>query len=194
MPAMKKRSALILPALLCLVSVNSYADNLLQAIASCKAIDNDSRRLACFDAIQSPALERFNASENNQKKPQKPAVTGTEKARDKHAANMSEQAQTRRDERKQTQPRSQAPADFGLPPKTVEEDIDEITATISQLGETARGKLLITLDNGTQWQQKDSQPMQLDTGMEVTIESGFLSAFFLSHDGVNCRIKVKRVR
>ena len=191
---MKKRSALILPALLCLVSVNSYADNLLQAIASCKAIDNDSRRLACFDAIQSPALERFNASENNQKKPQKPAVTGTEKARDKHAANMSEQAQTRRDERKQTQPRSQAPADFGLPPKTVEEDIDEITATISQLGETARGKLLITLDNGTQWQQKDSQPMQLDTGMEVTIESGFLGAFFLSHDGVNRRIKVKRVR
>ncbi|MBR9791850.1 MAG: hypothetical protein GYB58_08895 [Gammaproteobacteria bacterium] len=191
---MKKLSALILPALLWLVSVNTYADNLLQAIASCKAIDNDSRRLACFDAIQSPALERFAASENNQRMPQKPAVTGTEKARDKQAANISEQAQARRDEHKQTQPRSQVPADFGLPPKTVEEDIDELTATISQLSETARGKLLITLDNGTQWQQKDSQPMQLDPGMEVTIESGFLGAFFLSHDGVNRRIKVKRIR
>ena len=194
MPAMKKLSALILPALLWLVSGNSYADNLLQAIASCKAIDNDSRRLACFDTIQSPALERYTPSENNQRKPQKPAFTGTEKAREKQAANMSEQAQARRDERKQTQPRSQALADFGLPPKTVDEDIDEITAIISQLGETARGKLLITLDNGTQWQQKDSQPMQLDTGMEVTIESGFLGAFFLSHDGVNRRIKVKRIR
>ncbi|MEC9261756.1 MAG: hypothetical protein VYD53_10495 [Pseudomonadota bacterium] len=191
---MKKLSALILPALLWLVSVNTFADNLLQAIASCKAIDNDSRRLACFDAIQSPALKRLSASENGQKKLQKPVASGSEMARDKQVANMSEQAQVRRDERKQTQPRSQAPADFGLPPKTVEEDIDEITATITQLGETARGKLLITLDNGMQWQQKDSQPMRLDTGMEVTIESGFLGAFFLSYDGVNRRIKVKRIR
>ena len=62
---MKKLSALILPALLWLVSGNSYADNLLQAIASCKAIDNDSRRLACFDTIQSPALERYTPSESN---------------------------------------------------------------------------------------------------------------------------------
>ncbi|MCP4864021.1 MAG: hypothetical protein GY897_08685 [Alteromonas sp.] len=191
---MKKLPALILPVVLWLVSVSTYADNLLQALASCKAIDNDSRRLACFDAIQSPALERLTVSENNQRTGQKPAVTGREKASDKQAANISEQARFRREERKQTPPRGQAPADFGLPPKTVEEEIDEITATISQLSETARGKLLITLDNGTQWQQKDSQPMQLDIGMEVTIESGFLGAFFLSHDGVNRRIKVKRIR
>lgn len=54
--------------------------------------------------------------------------------------------------------------------------------------------MIITLDNGSQWQQKDSQPLRLTVGMEVTIESGFLGAFFLSHDGVNRRIKVKRTR
>ena len=187
---MKKRSALILPALLCLVSVNTFADNLPQAIASCKTIDDDTRRLACFDAIQSPPEKRLTASENSQKNPQKPVARSAEMAPDKQVSDVSEQARARRDERKQTRP----PADFGLPPKTVEEEIDEVTATITQLGETARGKLLITLDNGMQWQQKDSQPMRLDTGMEVTIESGFLGAFFLSHDGVNRRIKVNRVR
>ena len=191
---MKKLPALILPVVLWLVSVNTYADNLLQALASCKAIDNGSRRLACFDAIQSPALERLTVSENNQRTGQKPAVTGREKASDKQAANISEQARIRREERKQTQPRGQAPADFGLPPKAIDEEIDEITATITQLGESARGKLLVTLDNGMQWQQQDSQPMRLTTGLEVTIERGFLGAFFLSHDGVNRRIKVKRIR
>ena len=191
---MKKLSALILPALLWLVSVNTYADNMLQALASCKAIDNDTRRLACFDAIQSPALERMLASRNSQKNQPTPTVSSTEKSRDKQFVNLPKQARERRDERKQGDLRGEAPADFGLPPKAIDEEIDEITSTITQLGESARGKLLVTLDNGMQWQQQDSQPMRLTTGLEVTIERGFLGAFFLSHDGVNRRIKVKRTR
>ncbi|WP_296051323.1 hypothetical protein [uncultured Alteromonas sp.] len=194
---MKILSAIILPALLLAVSVNTYADNVLQAIATCKAIANNTQRLACFDAIESSALERLAAQQDGPLKPSKPVDGGKPQRSAEKAPDRPQQVQASRGESQRDQARRQStemPDDFGLPPKTFEEDIDEITAVITRLGETARGKMIITLDNGSQWQQKDSQPLRLTVGMEVTIESGFLGAFFLSHDGVNRRIKVKRTR
>lgn len=197
---MYKRLVLLITPLLLAPSV-AFADNLIKSLAACKTISNDQQRLACFDAIESPALERLASKETKPKKPQRetdssvavrdngiPAGKPSIPAAAERGERQREIAQSRADKAK-----ASADADFGLPPKAVEEELDEITATIKALSETARGKLIIELDNGSRWQQKDAQYMSLTTGMKVTIERGFLGAYFLSHDGVNSRIKVKRV-
>lgn len=197
---MYKRLVLLITSLLLAPSM-AFADNLIKSLAACKTISDDQQRLACFDAIDSPAMERLASKETEPKKPLREndisvAVGNNGKSAGKPSATAAAERGERRREIAQShadKANASADADFGLPPKAVEEELDEISATIKALSETARGKLIIELDNGSRWQQKDGQYMSLTTGMKVTIERGFLGAYFLSHDGVNSRIKVKRV-
>lgn len=69
----------------------------------------------------------------------------------------------------------------------------ELRATLSAVKKTALGRMVLILDNGQVWQQKDSKTLLLHEGDAVLIERGALSAFYLSADG-NKRIAVARVK
>ena len=87
-----------------------------------------------------------------------------------------------------TEPREQ----FGLEHKAPE-PVAELAARVTGIDKNALGKMVFTLDNGQAWQQKDSKRLVVQTGDEVRIERGALSAFYLSAGG-NRRIQVARVR
>lgn len=182
---MQKWSVLIFTGALLLAHSTVQADSLLQSFAECKRLSSDKQRLACFDAIESPALEQ---STTQHSVPSRAEHATAVRNAQSEGMNKPQVAARKRSKK------AENTADFGLPPKVSEDDIDEIAATITTLGETARGKLVISLDDGSQWQQKDSQYIKLTKGMQVNIERGFLGAFFLSYDGVNRRIKVTRIR
>ena len=69
----------------------------------------------------------------------------------------------------------------------------ELRAIVTGINKTTLGKMMLTLDNGQVWQQKDSKTLLLREGDAVLIERGALSAFYLSADG-NKRIAVARVK
>ena len=56
------------------------------------------------------------------------------------------------------------------------------------------GKKIITFSDGSVWQQSDSAYLKIEEGQQVSIERGLLGSFYLSVEGINKRMKVKRVK
>ncbi|GGF79928.1 hypothetical protein [Alteromonas lipolytica] len=181
---MKKLIFLLVPVVLLTLSAPGLADNLAQSMANCKRIADDQQRLTCFDAISSHDLARMLINGSSSTEPVRNPPRGQAVAAQKRPQQVVASA---------PEPVSSV-GDFGLDPKTPEAEVDEITATIIDISENARGKLFIKLDNGTRWEQKDNQHLKLSEGMTVSVERGILGAFYLSHDGSNRRIKVKRTQ
>jgi hypothetical protein len=80
-------------------------------------------------------------------------------------------------------------------------EITQITATVLELGRTARGRSIFTLDNGQVWRQIDGddtnvQDPQPGKTMKVAIEMGvwLLGNFNLTIEGQNALIRVRRVK
>ena len=196
---MKKRSLLLLSLAMLAVPALGQSD-----LRDCQRITDDQERLACYDAMTNPPATKqpeppaerpkavkpakqqaANAERRAEKtppvKPSKPLEPAAEISRKRESVHAAEA------------PASQV-REFGLPAKIPEAEIDKITATITEVSETRRGKLYIVLNDGSEWQQRDSTRMKLKAGMQVYVERGFLGAFFLSRDNLNSRIKVKRVK
>tara|TARA_B110000091_G_scaffold192868_1_gene217558 strand:+ start:520 stop:1062 length:543 start_codon:yes stop_codon:yes gene_type:complete len=73
------------------------------------------------------------------------------------------------------------------------EKVNEITATITQAKKMLRGQWQVSLNNGQQWQQKDSLYLNLSRGDEVVLQEGALGAFYLKKLTSNRRIRVRRI-
>ncbi|MCP3864717.1 MAG: hypothetical protein GY770_11025, partial [Aestuariibacter sp.] len=89
-----------------------------------------------------------------------------------------------------TNPQSQ----FGLKVKSEVQALENISDTVVDVTKSARGKKIIHMKSGAIWQQVDSAYFKLEDGMSVYIERGALGSFYLSHEEVNRRIKVKRIK
>jgi hypothetical protein len=59
------------------------------------------------------------------------------------------------------------------------ERIDRLNATVTAITKRARGELVVTLDNGQLWLQKDSEYVPLKTGEQITILAGALGSYRL---------------
>jgi len=74
------------------------------------------------------------------------------------------------------------------------EEIQALTATVAKVKTLPRGQLVVELDNGQAWEQKDvTSKFFLKVGEQVKIESGSLGAYWLSSESGR-RTRVKRVR
>ena len=83
---------------------------------------------------------------------------------------------------------------FGMEHKIRLKDVpDKIYAIISLIKKNAHKNLLLTLDNGQRWKQSGSDSLRLKVGEQVYVERGAIGSFFLSKEGVNRRMRVKRV-
>ncbi|KJY95408.1 MULTISPECIES: hypothetical protein [Pseudoalteromonas] len=154
----------------------------IQALKACSFIENDFRRLLCYDnimagkpidAMPKGEVKNTNAAPQSNKKAQAASVAG---APAKHSkANK---------------------ADFGLEHKKEKEqkdDNNELRARVSQVDEAPYGELILTLDNGQKWRQIGTEHFRLNSNDTVIISRGMFNSFLLKKQGANKSIRVKRV-
>jgi hypothetical protein len=125
-------------------------DDLAQRIAACTHEQDDARRLACFDRAAGPKAG-----------PQ--AVVPKVDATQTFGVQGSELARSRDDDKPQAE----------TAPK-------KISATVTAIEKRARGELVVTLDNGQVWAQKEvGAYFPLKIGDPVAVLAGTLGSFRL---------------
>jgi hypothetical protein len=71
---------------------------------------------------------------------------------------------------------------------------DSINAIISKVKKLLRGQWVIYLENGQKWQQTDAGKIKLKVGDKIRLKKGSIGAVYLSKEGVNRNIRVKRLK
>ncbi|WP_440054733.1 hypothetical protein ACSLBF_00710 [Pseudoalteromonas sp. T1lg65] len=156
-------------------SVFSHAQSVnVQALEVCTLIDNDFKRLHCFDKVM--ANQPISHSDLKQV-----------------PANSSQQAQHHTAPTSAVQ-RNDTTKDFGLENRSDKtEALDSLVATISMLKDNGRGTHTFTLDNGQIWKQIGSDRFPASKGDKVEINRASFGSFLMNKVGANRSIRVKRV-
>lgn len=129
-----------------LFAVATAADSLTAQLQDCVAIETDSERLACYDALSQSLNQR-------------------------------------------------AEQNFGQERKTIAEEAqDTIEAAIVQIDQAAYGKLLVTLDNGQIWRQKDGARVNWKDGDTVVVERALFGSFLMKPVDGGRSLRVTRVK
>lgn len=88
-----------------------------------------------------------------------------------------------------------AESDFGQEQKRIAEEAPKsIEATIAAIDEAAYGKLVITLDNGQVWRQKNSERVHWKSGDAVVVERALFGSFLMKPAAGGRSLRVKRVK
>lgn len=71
-------------------------------------------------------------------------------------------------------------------------ELDRLTAKVMSISSRPHGELVITLDNGQVWAQKESRYIPLKVGDTVTIRSGAFGSLWLDIPSTRSSTRVKR--
>ena len=143
-----------------------YSEN--STIEDCIKIEENEKRLACFDLV-TEAANKIN---------QEPEAAKISKSQRKTIA------QRVKDQVK----------DFGLTKKEKKEVL-EITSKITRLKLQNNYNLLVVLDNGQTWRSVEKiRRVRLKEGQTVTISEGFVSGYSLKVVDKKIAIRVKRIK
>jgi hypothetical protein len=149
-----------------------YSEN--STIEDCIKIEDNEKRLACFDLVTQAAVENI----KNIKNIKKPEVAIPIKTQRKTIA------QKLKDQVK----------DFGLIKKQKKEVL-EITSTITRLKLQNNYNLLVVLENGQTWRSVEKiRRVRLKEGQTVKISEGFVSGYSLKVVDKKIAIRVKRIK
>jgi hypothetical protein len=148
----------------------------------CRNTDDSLKRLICYDGVAKSLNQYEGVNEQvSQLKAYKP--------------NNSAQTRPRPAQVGQQPVPSKPGNDFGLEHKRdLTKETSEITVTINTVKKNPRDKYVLTFSDGSVWQQTDRTHLKLEEGQAVSVERGLFGSFFLSVEGLNKRIKVKRVK
>lgn len=146
-------------------------------VKQCITITDDKARLQCYDSI-------FLTSETA-KKNEKPSLNELplpHQAADKPEPNKPPAEQANKDW-------------FGMEHKAVSSTPDSLESRAVGSFKRWEKKMKIKLENGQIWEVKSSNSMyyKIDNP-KVTIEKGALGAFYMGIEGINRRLKVKRIK
>ena len=143
-----------------------YSEN--STIEDCIKIEENEKRLACFDLVTKSA----------NKITEEPEAAKVSKSQKKTIA------QRVKDQVK----------DFGLTKKEKKEVL-EITSKITRLKLQNNYNLLVVLDNGQTWRSVEKiRRVRLKEGQTVTISEGFVSGYSLKVVEKKIAIRVKRIK
>lgn len=171
---MKVNVVVLLSALTCSISLNSYAaisTGLIDGLVDCSKISNDEQRLVCFDKLtknNSTPLSVVKMS--NEPAPQ---IVNTKSVDVQQVDNFSKEHLKKTKEDKGP---------------------DSITATISKVHQLIRGQWVIYLENDQKWQQKDSKKFKLKVGDNIRLQKGSMGAVYLFKKDSHRSIRVKRLK
>ena len=165
------------------VAVSASADD--AGLKRCRAISEAAARLACYDALPlgkaAPMAVR----------PAAPATTSATPA-------PSPSPQVAPAPTAAASPslyQKQSPEQFGMERKQVDVELAEIQSVITGRFEGFRPNKRLELANGQVWQVADDTRRLYDVqNPKVTIQRGALGAFYLSLDGDNLTVRVRRVQ
>ena len=177
-----KTRLISLATLLCTFGAfNAHAETVADAMEKCRNTDNSLKRLICYDNI-AKSLNQYDGASAQ--------VSQLQAYRSEAATQPRPQVEAKR------QPEASEPKnDFGLEHRRdLSAEASEVSLTIASFKDSLRGKKIITFSDGSVWQQSDSAYLKIEEGQQVTIERGLLGSFYLSVEGVNKRMKVKRVK
>lgn len=181
----KKKMAVLLSS--CVLSVPVFSAEISTELQQCAQVTDNFARLTCFDklAIKHSGKTVAPAKAAAMPKPPKSAEI---------VAPVSKPKPTVKQATTSKEVDEFAKAHLEKTAEEKAEEITEISAKIAKLDKTARGNWKITLDNGQQWQQKDSYKLSLKVGQDVVLSTGALSAIYLKKAGSNKRIRVRRLK
>lgn len=173
---------LSLATLLCAFgAMNAQAESIGDAMEKCRNTDNSLKRLMCFDKV-AKSLNQYDGVN---------AEIGQLQTYRGAANNSKATSPAAKPSRLTSQPENE----FGLEHKRdLTKEASEILVSIKSLKKSLRDKYVISFSDGSVWQQTDDTYMKLKEGQPVAVERGLLGAFFLSVEGLNKRMKVKRVK
>jgi dihydroneopterin aldolase len=72
--------------------------------------------------------------------------------------------------------------------------VEQINAKVIKIQKAPYGELIITIEGGQVWRQKNRARFKLSEGEMITIERGALGSFFIGKEDTNRRIRVKRTK
>ena len=143
-----------------------YSEN--STIEDCIKIEENEKRLACFDLVTKSANKITEEPE---------AAKVSKSQRKTIAQKVKEQVK-----------------DFGLTKKEKKEVL-EITSKISRLKLLNSYNLLVVLENGQTWRSVEKiRRVRLKEGQTVTISEGFVSGYSLKVVDKKIAIRVKRIK
>ena len=183
-----KTRLISLATLLCAFGAfNAHAETVADAMEKCRNTDNSLKRLICYDNI---------AKSLNQYEGANAQVSQLQAYRTESAPKPMPQAQATIPPVANKPAEVQKPEnDFGLEHRRdLSAEASEISLTIASFKDSLRGKKIITFSDGSVWHQSDSTYLKIEEGQQVSIERGLLGSFYLSVEGINKRMKVKRVK
>ncbi len=141
--------------------------SLSEKIKACSEINDNQLRLSCFDQLSNGNIQVTIPVESSLKQTAQLSNRQID-------AFAKEQVKTSESEQSKV--------------------INTISATVDKLSQTVYGQWKITFKNGQKWLQKDTIKFSLKVGQRVILTKGALSAIYLTKEGSNKRIKVKRLK
>lgn len=182
---MKLRAFFLLAVVVPLSASLANAETIGEALNECKQTDNSLKRLMCYDKVVKQ-MNQYDGANAGLPQTALPLVTSGTRV----GSSPSRMTAAT------TQSRKQEPAtEFGLEHKRDTSELaDEMTSVIIELSEYNPDKYTITLENGSVWQQTERSTLKLKANQSVVVKRGLFGAFFLGIEGVNKRVKVKRIK
>lgn len=167
----------------------AVADDLREELATCAQLQNDEVRLACYDTLASVSASRPDSG-----------ATGGEEAAAGHApaaASTTAPAATAQPAPAAAQqPESEDSLTerfFGMLPGGGDDNSIEsqVVGEVNRLRPGTR----FTLENGQIWQQTERSTRNYKaTNPKVEISEGFMNSYRMRLEGLNARIRVRRVK
>lgn len=179
---------LLLCTLLC--STQLSAEAIAQSLQHYQQQSDDGLRLKCFDSL-AEAVQGQQA-EGSQNATLNVAKDKSDQQQQRQTSSINDLAKESSDPAANS---TLSVAKYGLTEKKNEAEEDQtIAAKVLMVERDPFKKLIITLDIGHVWLQKETGFFKRAVGDEVYLQSSALGSYFLGKPGMNKSIRVKRLR
>lgn len=175
----------------------SPRDDVLSGLQKCAGIPDDKSRLACYDALVRPAQAAL-------ARPPEPQETSHPPTKEEQKAwfGFDLSGLFNSSPSQQTTPQQFGQENTVATREKVEEakqEVDRITASVTDYAFTPFGKFIVFLDNGQVWRQLEGDAdraffRKKASDNKVTVARGFIGSYNLSINDSSHVYKVERVK
>ncbi|WP_374765044.1 hypothetical protein [Yunchengibacter salinarum] len=166
------------------------AQGIAESLRACQAISDDTRRLACFDAL---ATDRLSAPQAKAEAPGTPAKGEADTLKAERDALAAERRALEARKKAEKADREKARREQFGKDEPEPDRVQAITATIKKVRTLRTGMLAILLDNGQIWLQSGTaSPGPVDAGETVTIKEGAFGGHMMRFETSGRAIRVDR--
>lgn len=172
---MRYRKSILATACTLLLATAS-AEGLPDELFACRSLDGDAERLACYDGL---ADRHYGQRGLETSAPDAKAAAAPAAA----VENLSQEDifGLSGDKLKQA---------YGV--AAGRQDLNELSATITDIQPAGYGQIFVWLDNGQVWRQTTSSALKIKVGDRIVIKKGALGSFKMKKEGANVMMRVSR--